>query len=124
MDFLADDKTDSGLHQLGRKRSRRVWFGRETVNYEAIVDAKPPTGECPFEVSSGFEAIGFFQHSWGCIRSCYGSLEGDFVTAFGATTVQGPLSAGGGHSGAEAADATSFALSPFEGAFHEGNLLT
>ena len=46
------------------------------------------------------------------------------MTAFGATTVQGPLSAGGGHSGAEAANATSFALSPFEGAFHEGDLLT
>jgi hypothetical protein len=65
VDFLADDKTDSGLHPLGRKRSRRVWVGRETVNYEAIVDAKSPTGECPFKVPSGFEAVGFFQHSWG-----------------------------------------------------------
>lgn len=70
MDFLADDKTDPRLHQPGRKRSRRIGFGRETVNYEAIVNAKPPTGECPFEVSSGFEAVGFFQHSWGCVRSC------------------------------------------------------
>jgi len=40
------------------------------------------------------------------------------MTTFGATTIQSALTTGGCHSGAKAADATSFTLSPFKGAFH------
>jgi|GEM_PF-4231500 len=40
------------------------------------------------------------------------------MTAFGATTIQRTLTTWGCHSGAKAADATSFTLSPFKGAFH------
>jgi hypothetical protein len=50
-------------------------------------------------------------------------LQGDFVTALGATAIQGALPAGGCHSGAKTADTASFALCPFQGTFHEGDLL-
>jgi hypothetical protein len=40
------------------------------------------------------------------------------VTAFGAATIQGALTTGGGHSGTKTANPASFTVSPFEGTFH------
>jgi hypothetical protein len=47
-------------------------------------------------------------------------LDRDAMTAFGAAAVEGFAAAHGGHPGPKAADAPSFPLGPFKGAFHDG----
>lgn len=70
MDFFADDKSDARLQFFfSRKRPRSLLRGCKAVNDKAIINAEPPTGECPFEVPLGFETIGFFKHSCVGFRS-------------------------------------------------------
>jgi len=134
MHFLADHKTDARLTpawQNGvsnsrimrsqcRNRLHRVRSKEQAVQHKTIVTAQPLSGQRPFKVSLGFETVDFFQHAniESRTRLLSDSLQGDFMTAFGATAVQGALTARGCHSGAKATNPASFTVGPFQGAFH------